>query len=559
MFNRYRVLEVLWSLTSYHRVQGSPELVRAVNYLQGVLEKLNRDLGNLLEIRRLKFKYDGLSEYLTLRSPTPWRLRKGELILKSLSNEEIVRLTTDDHPLLAVTGSPPGEAKAPVRWIASEEDWMEFKEGEVALITYDLKDAYRRALEYKPSGVILLNPNSRGFPYVGLFLTRKELRDNLPPAMSLPGQLYEVLKGTDLRAELNLETDLNGEEELPVLVVRVGREPWIAFGAHICHPKPGANDNASGSVLTLELLHYVLETKIYERLPFGFAFLWFPEHYGSMALMSSELGEELAEGVLLYLNLDMVGTDLSEGNLFLVEPPLGTISGLYNLLREVFMRVTGYRELFGNSTPVRSKLSLYARGSDHDVFSSLGIPSASFISWPDKYYHSSYDDLSSLSLDTLELVYNVIVSFLRELTNSHERGDLKNQLSFREEIEVLRLRVIGGSEGILSPIVNRKMGEGNFKKSFKGYLDIKRSFLIPEESRGELLSLYDGIVKEVLQELLNMIDFLPRDVKALEKALNLILNYRLAYGPDISSRNLKDIKDRALAIVDKLMEIGLIL
>jgi Zn-dependent M28 family amino/carboxypeptidase len=87
------------------------------------------------------------------------------------------------------------------------------------------------------------------------------------------------------------------------------RDQVVIIGAHLdgVPAGPGINDNASGSAMVLELAEQLADA----RLPATVRFAWWdgeePGKLGSSHYVS-ELAPGERERVLLYLNLDMVGS-----------------------------------------------------------------------------------------------------------------------------------------------------------------------------------------------------------------------------------------------------------
>ena len=82
----------------------------------------------------------------------------------------------------------------------------------------------------------------------------------------------------------------------------------VIIVAHLCHPFPGANDNASGAAGLLELAralkHLIDKNKITPPKK-TIRFLWVPEFNGTVPWMKYH--EAKMKNVLGCLNLDMIG------------------------------------------------------------------------------------------------------------------------------------------------------------------------------------------------------------------------------------------------------------
>jgi hypothetical protein len=193
-----------------------------------------------------------------------------------------------------------------------------------------------------------------------------------------------------------------GTDDLQVLEVHVGTpgamKP-ILVQAHLCHPRPGANDNASGAALLAELVR-VLQTAPPEREIIA---LWMPEFYGTIAWVADQKPD-----LACAIDLDMVGEDQAEtsSTLEVTATPWSLPSFVpdlvaVNLLHHDFRMVrTGF-----------------AWGSDHAVFNDAGIhvPAVLVNQWPDRYYHSSEDTPDKSSVRSFDWVGKGILNALADL------------------------------------------------------------------------------------------------------------------------------------------------
>ncbi len=185
-----------------------------------------------------------------------------------------------------------------------------------------------------------------------------------------------------------------GLEEQEVLVV-----------AHLCHPRPSANDNASGAAAALEAartLQQLIAAGALPRPRRTIRFLWVPEMTGTFAYLAgreAELGRLVAG-----LNLDMVGEDQEQtGSAWLIERPPDAAASfapeLLARLREELSRLKGMADLSpshagtGGYPLYRQAETPFSGGSDHYVLSdpSVGVPTPMLIQWPDRFYHTSAD------------------------------------------------------------------------------------------------------------------------------------------------------------------------
>jgi len=185
-----------------------------------------------------------------------------------------------------------------------------------------------------------------------------------------------------------------GETDEEILVV-----------AHLCHPEPSANDNASGCGAALEAaraLQALIDAGKLARPRRTIHFLWLSEISGTYAYLATH--PERLPRMIAGLNLDMVGEDQDQcGSVWLVEyPPEAMSSFAGDLMARVQEELAGdLKNLAGNESYAffRYGVSRFSGGSDHIVLSdpSVGIPTPMLIQWPDRFYHTSEDTLDKVS------------------------------------------------------------------------------------------------------------------------------------------------------------------
>ncbi|ACS33496.1 DUF4910 domain-containing protein [Thermococcus gammatolerans] len=443
-----RILHDIVEISQFHRIQGSKELVEAVRYIEEELSAWG------VSSRLIREKYDGESWYLTLRSPIAWDLVGAEIEFDGH------RLNSSRTPLVAMAHSPPGEGEGEVLPIIREEDW-ERAEGKVVLVGENWRKAYRRANE---SGAAAFLAYRRGtgsaVPYIGLFLSKDDLKWARIPALAVPETWAEEairkhLSGKSPKVKFRVEVEVRERETLPILYAEIGEPPYILFTAHICHPRPGANDNASGSAMLMELAR-VLSRVWNGSFRFGFAFLWIPEYYGTQAFVKEHARMEDYYAVI---NLDMVGgsVDRSGSTVMVVRTPLSNFSVLSGIIEASLSlaNMRGGKSFSGSPMPLLPvKAYPYEMGSDHDVFNFFGVPAVMPITWPDRFYHSSEDSPEKVSRATLDVIGRGVLSAVLFLARG-EKNDLQRvsrgyamkylgELAMETETEVAERLVMNG-------------------------------------------------------------------------------------------------------------------
>lgn len=182
--------------------------------------------------------------------------------------------------------------------------------------------------------------------------------------------------------------------------------------AHLCHPEPSANDNASGAGAAIEvacaLQRLIDEGELAVPLR-SIQFLWVPEMTGTYAYLSTHQDE--IRHMVAGINLDMVGEDQAAcGSVWIIESPsASTMSFVTDLLAAIRGHLgNDVKNLAGNGSYglFRAAESAFSGGSDHYILSdpTVGVPTPMMIQWPDKYYHTSEDTLDKVSEQMLAKV-----------------------------------------------------------------------------------------------------------------------------------------------------------
>lgn len=243
----------------------------------------------------------------------------------------------------------------------------------------------------------------------------------------------------------NIEAFIPGETEEEVLLV-----------SHLCHPKPGANDNASGPSTLLEtarILQRLIDRGELPRPKRGLRFLMMPEMTGTHAYV--ELHPDRIRKTVAALNLDMVGANLklTEGPLTIEKSsralPSYTAELAYGIFTEVAQDIQNLSNTFKYSmTP--HVLTPFSGGSDHYILADpgIGIPCPMMITWPDKYYHTTLDKIENLDPKLMQKVAITSAAYMMWIANAGVNEVLglchRLALGFATDLDGVREAVTGG-------------------------------------------------------------------------------------------------------------------
>ena len=221
-------------------------------------------------------------------------------------------------------------------------------------------------------------------------------------------QAHQQLSGTPLQCEVQLQTRFY-QGTMPVLEAVIAgegvSEEYLVITAHICHPGPCADDNASGCGIAMELARTAASLKKQQPNLFrnrGIIMLLVPEILGTLAWLINRPPE--LPPITAGINLDMTGTDPELGAIVHISQPPFFLKSKLPVMAETFMKsffmehpVENYRAGAGK---VDFLITPFSIGSDHHVLChpDFNIPTVAFGCWPDPFYHTSADTLDHLSL-----------------------------------------------------------------------------------------------------------------------------------------------------------------
>lgn len=187
------------------------------------------------------------------------------------------------------------------------------------------------------------------------------------------------------------------------------KEQEIVFSCHLDHPRPGANDNASGCVTILEVARTLAKLIREGRIPppkRTIRFVWPPEIEGTVTLLNAR--PDIAGRIKAAVHMDMVGGGPETKAVFHVtRGPMSLPSFVFDVADAFaeFVNEQSYQFAAtgqakypfvapeGGKEPLRAMLTPFTSGSDHQVYmdSSWRIPSVYLNDWPDRYIHTNAD------------------------------------------------------------------------------------------------------------------------------------------------------------------------
>lgn len=398
-------------ITRFHRIQASPGFRRAAEWVHGELTEAG------LEAHILTFPANPQASFWSVSSFQEWEARGASLHLIEPAEEARKLADYRDLPLHLVARSLPFDGEAEVVVLDKGEEAEEYEglnvESKVVLARGDISRVHDLAIRRRGA--------------VGLIYDGMQEIEPVRPAWSLTdavqytsfwwrGQepqgfgfaltpregrrLRRLADEHTLRVRAHVDARLyDGTLEVVEATIPGTTTEEIVLVAHLCHPQPSANDNATGAATLLEIARGLAGLIARGELAppkRTLRFLWVPEMTGTFAYLSAN--EDRIPSMLAGLNLDMVGQDQEQcgGSLLIEGTPDALPSFCRPLLARLRQRLLGEVRTHGNlgGFPLfRYADTPFSGGSDHYIFSdpSVGVPMPMVIQWPDRYYHTSAD------------------------------------------------------------------------------------------------------------------------------------------------------------------------
>ena len=427
-------------ISQFSRIQGSKGYHEIVEIIKNELSRIGYN-----EIEHFKSPADGKNNAWGYVAAYQWEIESGELWITE--PERIKLCDYNEIQTSIVTHSKSCDIIAEVVDIGKGDKKEDYEskdiDGKLILISSPTYKFHSYIESSGALGVIYYPDLKRTGDqldkriYNSFFTTHDRLdKAKFGFSISYKQAIYlkELLeKGpVNVHAKINAKF-MNGNLEVITTSIRGTEYPEqeIIVIAHLCHPFPGANDNASGAAGLLELaraMKYLLDEKVLEQPKRTIRFVWVPEFNGTAPWMKYHKNK--INNVLACLNLDMIGEHRLkigyplEVNLAPHSTPsiLNDIASLY--IKKIADHPKGIA-INGTKVPMSYRITSFEGGSDHVLFadSYFGIPSLMF-GHKDPYYHSSMDTVEYCDSTELKRVIGMGISI------SHILSILDNNLIF---------------------------------------------------------------------------------------------------------------------------------
>ena len=417
-----RAKRTVEGIAQHHRMRGSRQYRAAAELIVAELKRYGFDDAHIE-----RFPADGKIFYGTQRSRPPWNAEHAEL-WEVRDGQRVTRLASwDAAPITLAQDSSSADVTAELIDVGAGTSASDYAgkdvKGKIVLASAQPGPVAAIAVEqHGAAGIVSYAQNQKTawwgenehlirwghletfapfktFAFMVSLKTAHALQQRMAAGETIrlhanvvagqePGA-YEIatatLPGTDLRSE------------------------EIVFSCHLDHPRPGANDNASGCAAILEVartLSKLLREKRLDAPRRTIRFVWPPEIEGTLALLNGR--PEIASRIKAAVHLDMVGGGPETKAIFHVtRGPASQPSFVYDVAQSIGELVNEQTAQFASSGTARwplvapdggkealqAAMSPFSQGSDHQVYSdsSFGIPAIYLNDWPDRYIHTNFD------------------------------------------------------------------------------------------------------------------------------------------------------------------------
>jgi aminopeptidase-like protein len=431
-------------ISRFHRIQGSTMFHEAAEYVKSELTKIG-----LNDVNIEQFPADGAQKFWTHTSPIGWSVKSAELRLVEPEEKLMCRYEDIPQSLHAFSSAtPPQGVTAELVDVGSGTTQTDYEgkdvKGKFVLATGRAKAVHEKAVyKYGASGVItdaltVELPNVResldvpdAHAYQAIWPSAEDI-SKVAFGFSLSKR-----QGTNLRAMLKdgkkvklkaiVDAEFfSGKLDVVTAAINGKSKDEVFLVAHLCHPKPSANDNASGSGALLEIARTIkslINTGKITQPQRTIRFFWVPETYGSVAYLSNH--NEASTTLVAGINLDMVGQDqeLCRSTLNLDRTPDSLPSYLNDLVYsfiEESVEAFDDQTVFGSASTFRYATNAFSGGSDHAEFteSTTHVPCVMLLQWPDLFYHTSLDTIDKVSEESLKRVAWIAATSILTLANA---------------------------------------------------------------------------------------------------------------------------------------------
>lgn len=418
------------AITLQHRMRASKQFDMATRHIEQQLEDYGLD-----EVEILRYPADGKTMLGTQKSRPVWDVRFAELWeLESIDGESrrVRRLGDwESLPLTLAQDSLSADVTTTLVDVGAGTTEADYDgkdvRGKLVLTSSQPGAIVDLAVGEKgAAGIISYAPNQRSawwkeddrlvrWGHIGSFPETKSF--GFMVSLGEARKLQQRLAGGEeilFHAKVDASHEKGNYEFVTAEIEGTDRKDEIIhYTCHLDHPRPGANDNASGCVAILETartLSALVDNGILPRPRRTLKFLWPAEIEGSIMYLA---GFDDPSRIKANIHMDMVGGSPVTKAVFRISGgPISAPSFIADLGHEIghFLndqtgRFTDGEDVAfplnateGGKEPLLAQMEGLDMGSDHDVFfeGTWRIPGLYLHDWPDRYIHTNFDTAANI-------------------------------------------------------------------------------------------------------------------------------------------------------------------
>jgi hypothetical protein len=432
------------TITLYHRTRASSQYRQAADH---VLQRLNEYGYDTAEI--IEYPADGTTMFGTQKSRPAWEVEFAELWELDAQGKRVKRHGNwEAMPLSVAQDSLSGKGRGVLVDIGagtSDDDYAgKSIKGSLVLTSSQPGEVVDKAVgELGALGIISYAPNQKSawwkeddrlvrWGHMGTFAKTKGF--GFMVSLGVARQLQQRLAaGESILFEAEVRASQKPGKYALVTAVLNGADEQlkseeIIYSCHLDHPRPGANDNASGCVSILEAARTLKQLVSNGLLPApkrSIRFIWPAEIEGTLIYLSTLKD---TSHIKANIHLDMVGGGEQTKAVFRISGgPMSQPSFIADVAHEIgyfvndqTLRYASGEEVAyplvskeGSKNPQLAQMEGIDLGSDHQIFneSSWAIPGIYLHDWPDRYIHTNFD--SAAMIDPTKLKRAAFIAALQ--------------------------------------------------------------------------------------------------------------------------------------------------
>ncbi|MEK6299380.1 MAG: DUF4910 domain-containing protein [Acidobacteriota bacterium] len=421
--------DTITELARFHRVQASSGFSRAAEFIAAKAKEYG-----LAQVQIERFPADGQKTYYTLKSTPGWEAERAELweLGREVGREVEPRKTKiadwEEMRVALADYSQTADVTAALVDVGTGVSPKDYEgkdvKGRIVLAGGNVASVHKLACDERGAAGVLSYQQNQVTGWSGDYVDNVRW-GHLSPYNADNKFAFMI----SLRRAREYQARLAGGEQITLhAIVKAEIKPGnydvvsavipgsdlaaeeIVFSCHLCHQKPGANDNASGAAAILEVarsLTSLIRRGEIERSRRTIRFIWPPEINGTLAYFAEH--PEIVKRMKAAVHCDMVGGNyaITKSVLHVTHTP-ASIPSCVNAVADVFAEyaIAGALKAASGAgsedalvSPEGSKDSLVAditpfeMGSDHDVYQegSFRIPTIYLRDWPDVFIHTNND------------------------------------------------------------------------------------------------------------------------------------------------------------------------